>query len=51
MIGRRLAHVFLQADDPRLVTWHALKPGDAAVVRNGSSGAVLELEDWEIAEE
>ena len=50
VLGRKLAHVFLQATDPRLVTWHALKPGDAAILRPGRDGFVLELEDWEFSE-
>ena len=50
VIGRRLAHVFLQADDPRIIVWHALHSGDAAIVRPGPGGYVLELEDWEFAD-
>ena len=45
--GKKLAHIFLQATDPRVVTWHALQPGDAAILRHGDNGYVLELEDWE----
>jgi cyanophycinase len=30
VMGKKLAHVFLQSADARIVTWHALKPGDAA---------------------
>ncbi|MFM9965446.1 MAG: Type 1 glutamine amidotransferase-like domain-containing protein, partial [Planctomycetaceae bacterium] len=45
--GKKLAHVFLQATDPRVVTWHALQPGDAAILRQGDSGYILVLEDWE----
>lgn len=48
--GKKLAHIFLQASDPRVVTWHALQPGDAAILRQGDSGYVLELEDWEFRE-
>jgi cyanophycinase len=48
--GRKLAHVFLQATDPRVVTWHALMSGDAAILRPGRDGPVLELEDWEFSE-
>jgi cyanophycinase-like exopeptidase len=48
--GKKLAHVFLQSQDPRKVTWHALKPGDAAIVWPGSDGHHLELEDWEFRE-
>ena len=48
--GKKLAHVFLQAADPRVVTWHALKPGDAAIVLQGRDRYVLELEDWEFGE-
>jgi cyanophycinase len=48
--GKKLAHVFLQAADPRAVTWHALKPGDAALLRPSPDGYVLELEDWEFGE-
>jgi cyanophycinase len=46
VVGRKLAHVFLQASDPSIVTWHALKPGDSAVVRQSANGYELELEDW-----
>jgi cyanophycinase len=46
--GKKFAHVFLQGADPRVVTWHALHPGDAAIVRPGRDGYVLELEDWEL---
>src|SRR5262245_4467543 len=48
--GKKLAHVFLQEADPRAVTWHALKPGDAAVLRPAGESCVLELEDWEFSE-
>lgn len=48
--GKKLAHVFLQSADPRVVTWHALKPGDAAILQPGRDGFVLELEDWEFGE-
>ena len=45
--GKKLAHVFLQAEDPRIVAWHALKPGDAAIVWSTPDANLLELEDWE----
>jgi cyanophycinase len=48
--GKKLAHIFLQASDPRVVTWHALQPGDAAILRPGDNGDVLELEDWQFRE-
>jgi cyanophycinase len=48
--GKKLAHVFLQDADPRAVTWHALKPGDAALLRPTRDGFLLELEDWEFGE-
>ena len=48
--GKKLAHVFLQSADPRVVTWHALKPGDAAIVLQGRDRYVLELEDWEFGD-
>ena len=48
--GTKLAHIFLQATDPRVVTWHALKPGDAAILRQGHNGYHLQLEDWEFRE-
>jgi cyanophycinase len=48
--GKKLAHIFLQASDPRVVTWHALQPGDAAILQQGDTGYVLELEDWEFRE-
>lgn len=47
--GKKLAHVFLQAADPRVISWHALKSGDAAVVWQGPEGCVLELDDWEFS--
>ena len=48
--GKKLVHVFLQSADPRIVTWHALQSGDAAIVRQGRAGYILELEDWEFRE-
>lgn len=48
--GKKLAHIFLQASNPRVVTWHALQPGDAAILQQGDNGYVLELEDWEFRE-
>jgi cyanophycinase-like exopeptidase len=48
--GKKLAHVFLQGADPRSVTWHALKPGDAALLRPAREGYILELDDWEFGE-
>ncbi len=48
--GTKLAHIFLQATDPRVVTWHALKPGDAAILHAGHNGFHLQLEDWEFRE-
>ena len=48
--GKKLAHIFLQATDPRVVTWHALQPGDAAILLKGDNGTLLELEDWEFRE-
>jgi cyanophycinase len=48
--GKKLAHIFLQGSDPRSVTWHALKPGDAAILRPAREGYVLELDDWEFGE-
>lgn len=45
--GKNLAHVFVQSNDPRTVTWHALKPGDAAFLLPGNEGYVLELDEWE----
>ncbi len=48
--GKKFAHVFLQSTDPRTVTWHALHPGDAAILRPGHDGYVLQLEDWEFQE-
>ena len=47
VVGKKLAHVFIQSNDPRIITWHALKPGDAAMLWQGPNGLVLELEDWE----
>jgi cyanophycinase-like exopeptidase len=49
--GKKLAHVFLQRDDPRVVTWHALKPGDVGILLPARDGYVLDLEDWEFDEE
>jgi cyanophycinase len=45
--GKKLAHVFLQSSDSRAITWHALRPGDEAVVRKVDADWRLELEDWE----
>lgn len=50
VMGKKLAHVFLQSADARIVTWHALQPGDAALLRPESNGNVLELEDWVVDE-
>jgi cyanophycinase len=44
--GKKLAHIFLQSEDPREVTWHALQPGDTAVLLPESGGFHLQLEDW-----
>jgi len=49
--GKKLAHVFLQRADARSVTWHALKPGDAAILRPVHEEYVLELEDWEFSDD
>jgi cyanophycinase len=46
VVGRNLAHVFLQSKDPREITWHALKSGDAAVITQRNDEHVLELEEW-----
>ncbi len=48
--GRNLAHVFLQSKDPRAITWHALKSGDAAVVIERDGEHLLELEEWDFGE-
>ncbi len=48
--GKKLAHIFLQASDPRVVTWHALQSGDAAILQPSDNGYVLELEDWVVHE-
>jgi cyanophycinase len=48
--GRKLAHIFLQWADPRIVTWHALVSGDAAILRQGRNECRLELEDWVFGE-
>ena len=48
--GKKLAHVFLQSQDPRQITWHALQPGDAATLQPGPDGHHLQLEDWEFRE-
>lgn len=50
VVGKKLAHVFLQSDEAHTIVWHALHSGDAAVVRPGPSGYVLELDDWTIGE-
>lgn len=36
--GKKLAHIFLQASDPRVVTWHALQSGDAAILQPADNG-------------
>lgn len=51
VVGKQQAHVFLQETDPRIVTWHALSPGDAAVVRHGRRSYVLEIEEWEFSKQ
>lgn len=48
--GRNLAHVFLQTDNPHEIVWHALKSGDAALLRPTSHGWILELDDWTFGE-
>jgi cyanophycinase-like exopeptidase len=50
IVGDKSAHVFLQEADPRVVTWHALLPGDAAIVREGANGYVLDLDEWRFSE-
>ena len=50
VVGQKAAHVFLQEDDPRVVTWHALSPGDEAVIRRGPKGYVLLIDEWEFGE-
>lgn len=46
--GKKLAHVFLQSEDRRAIIWHALRPGDEAVVRAASGEYRLDIEDWEV---
>lgn len=55
VVGDKLAHVFLAtkksrdqsaADGDRVITWHALKPGDVGVILQNDDGYFLELEDW-----
>jgi cyanophycinase len=48
--GRNLAHVFLQTDNPHEIVWHALKSGDAAILRPARAGWTLELDDWGFGE-
>ncbi|MGE0609909.1 MAG: Type 1 glutamine amidotransferase-like domain-containing protein [Pirellulales bacterium] len=48
--GQKLAHVFLQSRDTRQMSWHALHPGDVAVLCQGPLGLLLELEDWQFQE-
>jgi cyanophycinase len=50
VVGRNLAHVFLQASDPRAITWHALKPGDAATIWPQGGELVLQLDEWEFGQ-
>ena len=50
VVGDKSAHVFLQAADPTAVTWHALLPGDAAIIREDANGYVLELDEWRFSE-
>jgi cyanophycinase-like exopeptidase len=50
VVGRNIAHVFLQAKDPREITWHALKSGDAAVIAERGGEFTLELEEWSFGE-
>lgn len=39
VFGAQNAHVFLKSSDGKTVTWHALKPGDAAFVYYGPDAA------------
>jgi cyanophycinase len=50
VVGDKSAHVFLQEADPRVVAWHALLAGDAAILREGTNGYVLELDEWRFGE-
>lgn len=50
VVGKKLAHVFLQSDEAHTIVWHALHSGDAAVIRPGRSGYELELDEWTIGE-
>jgi hypothetical protein len=40
----------LQTDNPHEVVWHALRSGDAAILRPTRTGWALELDDWEFGE-
>jgi cyanophycinase len=48
VFGQGNAHVFLKSADQKTITWHDLKPGDAAFIEPGSDGPVLELDGWRI---
>ncbi len=47
--GTKRAHLFLQDRGPATIVWHALKPGDVAVLRASSDGLHLQPEEWQIA--
>lgn len=49
VIGRNVAHIFLQSNDPRSITWHALKSGDMAEVRPEKGELVLQIDEWQFA--
>jgi cyanophycinase len=48
VFGAQNAHVFLKSRDQKTVTWHELKPGDAAYLTETPDGPGLELDEWRV---
>ena len=46
--GEKVAHVFLQGLDPKVITWHTLKSGDAAFINFINGAYILEIEEWSL---
>lgn len=48
VMGTNKAHVFLKSSDQRTITWHELRPGDAAFILVAPTGPVLHIDEWQI---